>query len=108
MVPVGFGAAPKLVVARKMPNGTVVYGKPGDTHGALMGMDAPLNYDTDLGFAVPGGPYMTRQEALRWVDANEPARAPVASGPASNYRSGVPFRYLEANEYHLPVEVRKQ
>jgi hypothetical protein len=95
----------RLVAARRLPDGSVMYGKPGENHGMLLGTGhGKVDYENDMGFALPGGPFMSRKDALRWVDENEPGRAPVARGPASNYRSGVAPRYLEANEYNLPVD----
>lgn len=71
--------APKLVVARKMPDGSVRYGKPGDLHPSLMGgteSAADRSHALDnMGFAEPGGPYMTRAEALAFIQKNEPDRA---------------------------------
>jgi hypothetical protein len=53
---------PGLVVARRMPDGSVKYGESGGFHADLADEhDRPL--DADLGFAQPGGPFMSRQEA---------------------------------------------
>lgn len=72
-----------LVVARKMPDGTVQYGKPGDIHANLLsdeefdqidkeggfvssgsaGMDLLFPKHGQMGFAQPGGPFMDRHEA---------------------------------------------
>lgn len=60
-----------FVVARQMPDGTVKYGKPGDIHFNLLD-DAEFERkgpghvnieEKDMGFAVPGGPFMSRTEA---------------------------------------------
>ncbi len=76
--------APKpLVVARKMPNGEVQYGKPGNIHldllsdqehadiegeGGLIssggpGIDLLYPKHGEMGFAEPGGPFMDRNQA---------------------------------------------
>lgn len=61
-----------LVVARRMPDGTVKYGKPGDLHFNLLDEEddterAATGYvgleEGDMGFAKPGGPFMSREEA---------------------------------------------
>lgn len=62
---------PGLVVARRFPDGTIKYGKPGDIHADLISdeeMDRKnVGYvgieEKDMGFAKPGGPFMSREEA---------------------------------------------
>jgi hypothetical protein len=72
----GGGTSRGLVVAQKLPDGTVKYGEPGETHGSLVsGMDLgrlPESYsvDANMGFAFPGGKFMTREQALQTLDAN--------------------------------------
>lgn len=61
-----------LVVARRMPDGTVRYGKPGDLHFNLLDEEDDTERaatghvgleESDMGFAKPGGPFMSREEA---------------------------------------------
>lgn len=61
-----------LVVARRMPDGTVRYGKPGDLHFNLLDEEDDTERaatghvgleEGDMGFAKPGGPFMSREEA---------------------------------------------
>lgn len=70
-------APPKLVVAAKTDNG-IKYGQPGQIHADLYdpSWDMPNKGDVigDLGFAEPGGPFMSRKEAANYVLKNEPAR----------------------------------
>lgn len=57
-----------FVVARNMGDGKVKYGKPGDVHFNLMtdeeleGGEHNVN-PAEMGFAKPGGPFMSREEA---------------------------------------------
>lgn len=68
-------AANGLVVARRMPDGTVKYGKPGDMHFNLYGDDeleqqavGSVHMDqADMGFAQPGGKFMSREEAAAFL-----------------------------------------
>jgi hypothetical protein len=73
--------APKLVVARRMDDGSVVYGKPGEMHAALVRDGEQFvgnNKVADqMGFAEPGGPFMSRREALDFTRKNEPERSKV-------------------------------
>jgi hypothetical protein len=80
-VPVEAGP-PALVVARKMSDGSVKYGKPGEVHADLMSSKelnadgpTPPEIEKAMGFAVPGGEFLTRAEALEFARKNEPARA---------------------------------
>jgi len=69
---------PSLVVARRMADGTIRYGKPGQTHADLLTKSDTLMSKRDaeignqMGFAIPGGQYMTRHEAASFV--NSPAK----------------------------------
>lgn len=64
---------PRLVVARRHPDGRVEYGKPGQTHADLPSVirqkhrGLVRSVDPDMGFAVPGGEFMTREEALKFL-----------------------------------------
>ena len=65
-----------LVVARKLPSG-IEYGQPGQIHADLPSMASgyrgvPSN-DPDMGFAVPGGKFMSREQALKFLDAADAA-----------------------------------
>lgn len=79
------GAQPKnaangLVVARQMPNGTVKYGKPGDMHFNLYedhefeqkGIGSVGMEDKTMGFAQPGGPFLSREQAAASIGQREP------------------------------------
>ncbi len=77
----GGQSAPKLVVARRLDDGTMTYGKPGQIHPDLV-QEGENYLDVDpeqMGFAVPGGPFLTRQEALDFVITNEPGRVTTKS-----------------------------
>jgi hypothetical protein len=82
-------AQPRLVVAARTPEG-IIYGKPGQTHGDLF--DAPIwdsGSNEDIGFAQPGGPFMSRQEAADFVKQTKPLdtfrynQASQAPGPSA-------------------------
>lgn len=68
-------AKPSLVVARQMEDGSVKYGKPGDMHFDLYsddeleqkGIGSVGVEQKDMGFAEPGGPFMSREEAAASV-----------------------------------------
>lgn len=70
----------KLVVARKMPDGEVVMGEPGQIHAELLRDEDYANFhsgnekdvNAQMGFALPDGTYLTRKEALDYVNKNEP------------------------------------
>lgn len=76
--PLSLAAASKkepLVVARRMPDGTVKYGKPGDNHADLFTPEeidntyGAIKIEPHLGFAAPGGKYMSREQASEYVGA---------------------------------------
>lgn len=99
LVPVVEAKPPALVVAREMPDGTVRYGKPGDIHADLIDK-AELTAEPffpppedSLGFARPGGKFLSRAEALDFVKANEPERAALAHEPTG----------LQAEKYNDPA-----
>ena len=60
---------PMLVVARKMPDGSVRYGQTGSVHSDLMEHKADWGRfkEADMGFAIPGGKFMSRTEAAEYV-----------------------------------------
>lgn len=70
----------RLVVARKLPDGSIKKGTPGQLHLDLID-DAELERkalgfvhmdEEDMGFATPDGKYLNRKEALDWVKQNTP------------------------------------
>lgn len=67
-----------LVVARKMPDGSVMYGEKGQSHPELVS-DAeleghePMPDPNDMGWATPGGPWMSRQDAAKMVGSDQTA-----------------------------------
>lgn len=62
----------QLVVARNLPGESIQYGKPGQIHADLLkeGEWYPAGSET-LGFAEPGGPFMSRQEAADFLGRHE-------------------------------------
>lgn len=65
----------RLRVARKMPDGEVIVGKPGEMHSDLIS-DTEMDrkavghvgiLESDMGFATPDGKYLDRQQAMEWV-----------------------------------------
>lgn len=104
----------KLVVARKMPDGRVVYGKLGQVHADLLG---PIEKLTSLektgpqmGFAVPGGKFMSRKQALDWLKANEPEMVKPAEATgfgveARSYNAAQKLAALNEEARHPVVDV---
>jgi hypothetical protein len=74
---------PQLVVARKLPDGSIKYGRPGQTHADLIEARRAQDYktidDSQMGFAVDGGPFLSRSEAMDWFAANNPAASKFVS-----------------------------
>jgi hypothetical protein len=104
---------PSLVVARQMPDGTIRYGQPGEIHIDLM---EPNDYATGRsgddslnGFAVPGGKFMDRGEALQWVKNNQPDIA-KQHGQLSDYGlEAVTYKYAEERArpgFQTPDEIQ--
>jgi hypothetical protein len=91
---------PALVVARRFPSGEVVYGEPGKIHTSLLtkkeygGGDYPADIEAQMGFAEPGGKFMSRQEAMDWAKKNEPALADYSETSVNQPGFG-----LEAGSY---------
>lgn len=93
---------PRLVVARRMPDGTIREGKPGDMHPMLVDEDAGEQFDAatneQMGFTIPGsGKFMTRAEATAWVKKHEPKIA--AEGEARGLHNSWQGGYLESGAY---------
>lgn len=66
-----------LIVARRSPDGEVTYGEPGQFHSDLFSSDAAYEKanDEQMGFATEhGAPFMSRSEALDWVEKNQPGK----------------------------------
>lgn len=71
-----------LRVARRLPDGTVRIGEPGQLHTELYDefdlkdqnrqLDDNRLAPENQGFATPDGKYLTREEALNWVKENQP------------------------------------
>lgn len=83
----------RLRVARKMPDGSVRIGKPGDLHMDLIGEDetdrSSVGYvglqEFDMGFAAPDGKFLSRSEAMDWVKEHQPEVNPdIANGGSRN------------------------
>ncbi len=71
----------ELRVARKLPSGQIVIGQRGQIHAALLADEegfggankiAPADYEAQMGFVTSGGEFLTRDEALKWVERNRP------------------------------------
>lgn len=70
----------RLRVARRMPDGSVKIGEPGQLHMDLISdeeMDRKAAgfvgmQESDMGFATPEGKYLTREEAFNWVKEHNP------------------------------------
>jgi hypothetical protein len=100
---------PHLVVARKMPDGTIKMGAVGEVHSDLMtrkevNSDGPTppEIEASMGYAKPDGTFLNREEALKYATRNEPARA--------RFSAEQPQFGLEASSYNDvqvvdPVEV---
>jgi hypothetical protein len=72
-----------VVVARRMPNGKVIYGQPGQTHADLLTpaeLQGPTAFDDQMGFARPGGQFLDRKEALALVRQTRPEMAGFGKG----------------------------
>ena len=65
---------PQLVAARKMPDGSIRYGKSGEIHADLFRPGENLYgfNDINMGFALPGGRFLTREQALEAVKRGTP------------------------------------
>ena len=87
---------PQLVAARKMPDGSIRYGKPGEIHADLFrpGEKRHGFNDMKLGFALPGGCFLTREQALDAVKRGTPG---VAAKFSPTQRHGE--NYLDAVQY---------
>lgn len=81
----------RLRVARKMPDGTVKIGQPGELHADLIS-DEELDRqavghvgmeESDMGFATPDGKFLTREEAKKWAIENHKGINPdiINGGP---------------------------
>lgn len=85
-----------LVVARQMPDGTIKYGQPGDMHFNLYGDDeleqkaiGSVNVDQkDMGFAQPDGPFMSREDAAKFV--GQPGRLESVKNEAAAAGEQIP------------------
>jgi hypothetical protein len=90
----GYEAAPKaeVVPVIRARDGELLYGKPGQLHTDLPFDETKWAHagGEDLGFAVPGGKFMTRGEAFDYVKANVgPNQRPLLDAEAYNL-SGKP------------------
>lgn len=87
-----------LVVAARMPDGSIRYGKPGDLHTdlpfELKDLENGTLKDENFGFAQPGGKFMSRKEAAQWIKKNDKATAQFLPNLA-----GKRAEPLEASEY---------
>jgi hypothetical protein len=81
---------PQLVAARKMPDGSIRYGKPGEIHADLFkpGEQSYGFNDMKLGFALPGGCFLTREQALDAVKRGPPDVAAKFSPPQRHGENG--------------------
>ena len=87
---------PQLVAARKMPDGSIRYGKPGEIHADLFRPGEKLYgcNDINMGFALPGRRFLTREQALEAVKGGTPDVAIKFSPPQRHGEY-----YLDAVQY---------
>jgi hypothetical protein len=89
--------APKLVPAFRSGNGRVVSGKVGQTHADLPD-EVITRPDSDVGFATPDGRFLTRKEALEFVDSFDSATS-SALRPDDKWTSAKGWGILEGDTY---------
>lgn len=79
---------PQLVAARKMPDGSIRYGKSGEIHADLFRPGENLYgfNDINMGFALPGRRFLTREQALEAVKRGTPEVAIKFRPPAAPRR----------------------
>lgn len=95
--PTLFARPKNLVVARKLPDGRIVYGKPGFLHDDLIGPgETHVTGDMakQMGFATPEGQFLTREEASAWVKRTQPEAVPKLMWPDK----------LDASDYFMAHE----
>lgn len=93
-------AEPALVASRRFPDGTIKLARPGQIHADLMTSaelktdTTPPEIDAQMGFSLRGNDksFLTRDEALKFAQRNEPNRA--------GYASQTPQFGLEASTYN--------
>lgn len=97
---------PDLVTARRMPDGTVKYGKPGDIHFNLLSdeeLDGGKVDDSQMGFAQPGGPFMSRTEAAQSLGQGGRLESMRSQGQAQEgFGKAAPFDVNAHVEQLLP------
>lgn len=70
-------SAPDLRVARELPSGEIITGKPGQIHSDLISdeeLAAGTFSDNEMGYTLPDGRYMSRKEAADWISEQGRAR----------------------------------
>ena len=94
---------PQFVAARKMPDGSIRYGKPGEIHADLFRPGEKLYgcNDINMGFALPGGRFLTREQALEAVKRGTPDVAIKFSPPQRGEY------YLDAVQYGRAIGNRE-
>jgi hypothetical protein len=80
----GAGAAGKMTPALRVAikrdrTNEVLVGEPGEIH-ADLGMRARIGNADRLGFVTPEGKYLSRQQAMEWVQANERLKPKADTG----------------------------
>jgi hypothetical protein len=87
----GANAPVRLVVARRMPDGSVRYGRPGDNHSSLVTEQelAAARFtpreraiEKEMGFALPGGQWLNRYEASKLMEVHPTLGKPDKWGEA--------------------------
>ena len=103
--------SPQLSVARKMPDGSVKIGKPGQIHADLMTNSElakspiPPGVADAMGYTDKNGAFLTRHEALDFASRHEPGRAafsmeqPEHGLEAATYQNETPW-VIEKNLLH--------
>ena len=106
---------PQLVVARKMPDGTIKVGKAGEVHSDLMTArevnadgPTPAGIEASMGYADRSGNFLDRKQALDFAARNEPARAahsleqPQFGLEAATYNEATPTK---GADFEVPMGV---
>lgn len=104
---------PALVVARKLPDGSIKLGEPGEVHSDLMTRTelnaagpSPPEIEASMGYATQDGRFLTRMEALDFAKRNEPARAAFsAQQPEHGLEAATYFEATRPNSSELQARI---
>jgi hypothetical protein len=88
-----------LVVAHRLPDGTTYVGKPGELHFDLAEKHPSNGRGMfDQGFMTPDGKYLSREEALKWVEKRQQK---IKAHP--DPLMGGKLNWLDADDYNTQV-----